>query len=161
MRSSSSSWRSRRVPVALLSLVVVIALVAGGCSAAATPTPTGAAAAPAVSGAWVRPAAKGGQSAAYMAITGAGQADALTGVSATFAASADVHETTSMSGMMGMSHVDKIDVPAGQTVKLEPGGYHVMLMNLNAELKAGETVELTLTFRNAGKVTIKAEVKNG
>ena len=60
-----------------------------------------------------------------------------------------------------MSAVEKIDIPAGQTVKLEPGGYHVMIMNLSADLKAGDTVELTLTFQRAGKVTIKAEVKNG
>ena len=96
-----------------------------------------------------------------MTITGSSQADALTGASVTFAASAEVHQTTSMSGMMGMSPVDKIDVPAGQAVKLQPGGYHVMIMNLTADLKAGDTVEITLTFRNAGKVTVKAEVKNG
>ena len=160
MRSSSSS-SPRRGRLLALALLALAALVGAGCSAAATPAPTAAGAVPTISGAWVRPAAKGGQTAAYMTIAGAGQMDALTAVAVTFAASAEVHQTTSMSGMMGMSAVEKIDIPAGQAVKLEPGGYHVMIMNLSADLKAGDTVELTLTFQRAGKVTIKAEVKNG
>ncbi|MEI2638341.1 MAG: copper chaperone PCu(A)C [Microthrixaceae bacterium] len=49
-------------------------------------------------------------------------------------------------GMMTMKKVDEIKVPAGETVTLEPGGLHVMLMELAAPLEVGDTIEVTLTF---------------
>lgn len=61
--------------------------------------------------------------------------------------------------MMAMQPVAKIDIPAGGTVALEPGGYHLMLMELKEEPKVGSTVELTLTFEGAGDVVVKAEVR--
>ena len=66
-----------------------------------------------------------------------------------------------MSGgtMMGMFPVSRIEVPAGGSVELKPGGYHLMLLNLVADLKAGDTIELTLQFEKAGKITVKAEVR--
>jgi len=63
-------------------------------------------------------------------------------------------------GMMTMKKVDEIKVPAGETVTLEPGGLHVMLMELAAPLEVGNTIEVTLTFENAGDVVVKAEVRD-
>jgi hypothetical protein len=55
------------------------------------------------------------------------------------------------SGVMKMFAVDGIDLPANRTVKLAPGGYHVMLMDLKRTLKAGERVPMRLTLELAGK----------
>lgn len=63
-------------------------------------------------------------------------------------------------GMMTMQEVDEIPVPAGETVSLEPGGYHVMLLELVAPLEAGDTIEVTLTFAEAGEVVVEAEVRD-
>jgi copper(I)-binding protein len=123
--------------------------------------------------------------AAYMEITNAGAADdALLSASVadTVAATVELHETraagmgeegsdteTSMGGtgdgegstttpMMEMVPVDRIEVPAGETVSLEPGGYHVMLLELVAPLEAGDEIELTLTFEVAGELVVTAVV---
>lgn len=66
-----------------------------------------------------------------------------------------------MSGMTGMQPVDRIEIPAGGTVRLEPGGYHLMLMDLTEMPAVGSTVELTLTFETAGDVVVQAEVRAG
>lgn len=64
-------------------------------------------------------------------------------------------------GAMTMQEVDAIDLPAGTTVSLEPGGYHVMLLDLVAPLTIGQEIEVTLTFAEAGEVRVTAEVRAG
>jgi copper(I)-binding protein len=75
----------------------------------------------------------------------------------------DMDSSTTMAGgdssMMKMQQVEKIEIPADSTVKLEPGGLHVMLFDLAKDLVAGDTVDVTLTFSGAGEQTITAEVK--
>jgi copper(I)-binding protein len=72
----------------------------------------------------------------------------------------DTTETTMAgSDSMTMRPVDAIELPAGEAVALEPGGYHIMLLDLVEPLKAGETVEVTLTFEEAGERTVTAEVR--
>lgn len=74
-----------------------------------------------------------------------------------------VHETSESddgSGEMVMQEVDGIDLPAGETVSLAPGGYHVMLMELAEPLEVGTTIEITLEFEVAGSVTVTAEVRD-
>ena len=154
---------SRRVTL-LLSALLVLAL--GACSASSSPSsasssPSGGGSLT-VTDAWARTSmSMGTAGAAYLTITnGTGQDDALIGVSTPAAASPEIHETTAAgSGMMGMHPVDRIAIPAGQTVKLEPGGYHIMLIGLTGELKAGATIELTLKFEKAGEVKVTAEVR--
>ncbi|HMR94496.1 MAG TPA: copper chaperone PCu(A)C, partial [Microthrixaceae bacterium] len=74
--------------------------------------------------------------------------------------SGDAHgsSTTAMGGggMMTMAEVEKIPVAAGTTVALEPGGYHIMLMELAKPLVVGEKVKVTLTFEKAGDVVVEA-----
>jgi hypothetical protein len=154
MRSSRpSSASSRARPVIALLGIVAIAGALGACSTAATPAPT-AAASVTVSGAWVRVAATtGAPTAAYLVIANAG-AQAATMV--------EIHETkTDMSGMTGMSPIDRLPIPAGGTATLQPGGFHLMLTGLKAPLAAGATVELDLVFEHAGKVVVQAEVRAG
>jgi copper(I)-binding protein len=67
-------------------------------------------------------------------------------------------ETSMTSPMMEMVPVERIDVPAGGTTSLEPGGYHVMLLDLAAPLENGEELELTLTFETAGDIAVTAVV---
>lgn len=64
------------------------------------------------------------------------------------------------SGAMTMREVTMIEIEADQTVKLEPGGYHIMLMGLAKPLEEGEKVALTLNFDMSGEMTIDAEVRS-
>lgn len=63
-------------------------------------------------------------------------------------------------GMMRMTPVDEIPVPAGGAAVLEPGGYHIMLLDLAAPLEVGSTIEVTLTFAGAGEVQVAADVRD-
>ena len=63
-------------------------------------------------------------------------------------------------GAMTMQPVDSIELPAGEEVALEPGGYHIMLLDLVAPLEVGDTFDIVLTFENAGEVTVTAEVRD-
>ena len=59
---------------------------------------------------------------------------------------AEVHEMKMEDGVMRMRRMAALELPAGRTVELTPGGYHVMLMDLKQQVKAGDTVPLTLVF---------------
>jgi periplasmic copper chaperone A len=61
--------------------------------------------------------------------------------------------------MMGMREVESIEIPAGATVELVPGGLHIMLLELVEDLAPGDTFELTLDFEQAGAVTTMVEVR--
>jgi copper(I)-binding protein len=73
-----------------------------------------------------------------------------------------MEEDSSMdASMMGMREVDSIELPAGQEVKLEPGGYHVMLLDLKQPIEMGDTIEVTLDFQNAGEINVEAGADEG
>lgn len=93
---------------------------------------------------WVRgTVAQQKASGAFMHITSA-QGGKLLSVSTPVAGVAEIHEMTMQGDMMRMRAVPALELPAGKTVELKPGGYHVMLMDLKATLKAGDSVPLTL-----------------
>jgi copper(I)-binding protein len=99
--------------------------------------------------------------AAYMDIT-ASETDRLIGASvdSSIAAMVELHETTmNDEGAMMMQPVTSIDLPAGQTVKLEPGGLHIMLMQLTEPLETGQVYTLTLQFAETGDQEIEVEVR--
>ena len=75
------------------------------------------------------------------------------------AASVELHSMTMDGDVMKMRQVDAIDLPAGQTVELKPGGYHLMLIGLKAPLKAGDKFPLTLKFEKAGEVIVTVKVE--
>jgi copper(I)-binding protein len=117
-----------------------------------------------VEDAWARPSmGMERAAAAYLVLVNeTGQADALVSADSPAAATVELHETTAgASGMMAMHPVDRIDLPADGRVALEPGGLHVMLIDLVAELAVGDTIELTLTFEHAAPVTVSATVREG
>lgn len=96
----------------------------------------------------------------FMTITNTGAADdVLLSAAADFADMTQIHEMKMEGDVMQMRALpDGLPIPAGQTVTLAPGGYHVMFMNLNAPLVAGEDVTVTLTFRDAGRVDLTLPV---
>jgi periplasmic copper chaperone A len=152
-----------RAVAIVTSLALALAVV--GCSPAGSSggSPTAVAGGPlVVRDAWVRAAPAGGTSAAYMSMTnGRLAADSLVGVSAPdITDSASPHQTsTDASGMTGMTHTESLAIPAGGTVVLEPGGFHIMLMDLKHDLKAGDRVRLILAFEQAGVLNVDAEVR--
>jgi copper(I)-binding protein len=87
----------------------------------------------------------------------------LVEVRSSIAGVAEVHEMAMEGDVMKMRAVPSLALPAGKTVALKPGGYHVMLMDLKAPIKAGDSVPLTLVFEAADKqrqtVEIKAEAR--
>ncbi|MGM9487139.1 copper chaperone PCu(A)C [Ideonella sp. YS5] len=103
-----------------------------------------------VADAWARGTVPQQQaSGAFMRITSA-EGGKLVGVSSPVAATVEVHEMKMDGGVMKMGAVPSLDLPAGQAVELKPGGYHVMLMGLKQQLKAGDKVPLTLTIEGKG-----------
>lgn len=71
----------------------------------------------------------------------------------------EVHEMMMEGNVMKMRALDGLDLPAGKTVELKPGSYHVMLMGLKSQVKAGDAVPLTLVFEGKDKKRETVEVK--
>lgn len=95
----------------------------------------------------------------YLTIRNTGTADdVLMGITTTVADRPMLHETVVMDGIASMPHVMSVPVPAGGTIALEPGGFHAMLMELTQTLEKGATFPVTLTFQNAGAVTVDVEI---
>ena len=116
-----------------------------------------------VKDAWVRGTVEQQKaSGAFMQITSAGGGKLLS-VSSPVAGVVEVHEMAMEGTTMRMRPVASLELPAGRTVELKPGGYHVMLMDLKQQLKTGETVPLTLVVEGKdGKretLEVKAPVK--
>ena len=102
----------------------------------------------AVSDAWVRGTVTGQQgTGAFMRLTSVADVT-LVGVASPVAKVVEIHEMKHDGGMMKMSAVPRLPLPAGTAVELTPGGYHVMLMGLAQPLKAGDSVPITLTFED-------------
>jgi periplasmic copper chaperone A len=97
----------------------------------------------------------------YLTIENKGSApDRLTGVSAEIAGKVEVHEMAMNNGVMTMRPLDKgLVIDPGKTVKLAPGGSHLMLFDLKNPLKQGDKVPVTLEFEKAGKVKLSLDVQ--
>jgi copper(I)-binding protein len=112
-----------------------------------------------VKDAWVRTSVQGQKSTgAFMKITAKDGAK-LVAVSSPVAGVTEVHEMKMEGDIMKMRAVPALDLPAGKTVELKPGGYHVMMMDLKTALKKDSTVPLTLVFKDARGVESKVELK--
>ena len=98
--------------------------------------------------------------AGYMTITNTGtEPDRLIGGSLPQAGKFEVHEMRMENNVMTMRPIDGgLEIKPGQTVKLAPGGYHVMFMQLKEPLKEGEVLKGELVFEKAGKVPIEYKV---
>ena len=108
--------------------------------------------------AWIRGTVAGQKaSGAFMSLTSRSPARLIAAASPV-AGVVEIHNMKMEGNVMKMFAVDGIDLPANRTVKLAPGGYHVMLMDLKQTLRAGDRVPLKLTFELAGKKRETMEV---
>lgn len=157
----------------------LLALALAGCGPApepaAGPAPEAAeapaaAAGPAVAAAegiavhapWIRqPPPSARVAAGYMRIDNPGRdADRLLEVETGAAGRVEIHEMEEVDGVMRMRELEGgLDVPAAGQVELEPGGYHLMLVEPREGLEAGEEVDATLVFERAGRLEVTFEVR--
>ncbi len=109
---------------------------------------------------WTRAAAAGANGAAYMNLRNAGpEPDQLLAAATPAARTVELHTHIRDGEVMRMRPVRDIALPAGQTVRLRPGGLHVMLIGLAEPLRAGTEMPLTLRFARAGEVTVQLEIQ--
>jgi len=138
----------------LLLLIVVLALTAAAC---------GGDGGVEIDDPWARSSARmQNAGAVYMTINAGGDGDTLIGVSvdSSVAMMAELHETSmNDEGTMAMQQVPNMPIPADGELSLEPGSFHIMLMQLAEPLETGAEFPVTLTFENAGEVTVDVEVR--
>ena len=115
-----------------------------------------------ISQAWSRATPGGAKvGGGYLTIENKGTAsDRLIGGASDAAGKVEVHEMTMNNGVMTMRPVEKgLTIDPGKTVKLAPGGDHLMLMDLKAPLSKGDKLSITLEFEKAGKVKVSLDVQ--
>lgn len=156
--------------IRITTVIAAAALIAAGCSDDGDGV--------SVEGAWARTSPMSAEAgAAYFEIS-SGEADVLVGASvdSSIAGEVQIHETTmvamdddstdegAMEGtgdVMQMREVGRIELPAGDTVELKPGGFHIMLLELSEPLEIGDTFDLTLDFETAPDQIVTVEVRDG
>ena len=147
-----------------LFLLTAAVLALAACGSAANPTATTMGALT-ISNAWVRAAEAASSSgmntgASYMTISSSGGADRLLSMRTDVAETVELHSSMNNGGVMSMNPVeDGIAIPVGGSIEMKPGGFHVMLIGLKKDLRVGDTVDLQLTFEQAGEVAVKASVR--
>jgi iron complex outermembrane receptor protein len=111
---------------------------------------------------WSRPTAAGlPMAVAYFTLENRGATeDALVAASTPVATRVEFHQTTLADGVARMRPLTQVTIGAGKTVKVEPGGIHLMLVQLKQPLDAGTQVPMTLVFREAGKVDVMLSIEH-
>lgn len=115
-----------------------------------------------VSSPWVRATAPNAPAAGgFLVIENKGDApDRLTSISTPAAGEVQIHEMSMNQDVMRMRELtDGLEIPAGATVKLKPGGYHLMLIKPAAPLVAGQKVRMRLSFERAGRAEVDFAVR--
>lgn len=95
----------------------------------------------------------------YLKLHNQGGADRLLSASAAVSERVELHSMKMEGDVMRMRQVQAVDLPAGGTVELRPGGLHIMFVNLKAPLKAGDAFPMTLRFEHAGEVAVDVKVE--
>jgi len=148
-------------PFALLSAWMLT--FAACCAFAQTPAPGGRSASSAeliVTDAWVRVTPGSDVAAAYLTLRNPGRKPVtVTGVESSAASMAMIHETTVKSGMSRMRPHEEVVVEAGQTVKLQPDGLHIMLHGLSKPLSPGDSVPLLIRLKDGSSLRVSARVR--
>jgi len=114
-----------------------------------------------VKDAWARSTVAGQKSTAvYLTIGNGGGYDRINGVSSQ-AGDASLHSSSTEGGVARMRPIDALEIGSNATVELEPGGTHVMIMNVSKPLAEGGTLPLDLTFERSGKTRVDAAIRSG
>lgn len=115
-----------------------------------------------VTNAWARPSTKGHNSSVYMIIKNDDleNQEELIAVECDKAERTELHNNVNVNGIFEMVPIDNLVIPAGRTVYFQPGGLHVMLMNLKEDLREGESFNIILSFKKLGKVSTLVKVGN-
>lgn len=133
------------------------------CGAPSVERPAAAPDAPpiAISAAWAAPTPPGVDvGAGYITITNTQDApDALIAIESSRAGRAEIHEMAMDGDVMRMRAVARLEIPAGGEVSLAPGGQHLMFYDLATPFSVGETIDLRLTFENAGAIEASLPVR--
>ncbi len=110
---------------------------------------------------WVKPPLGGrDMTAGYLSVTNTGDApDRLIGASAAGVSAIELHTHIKDGEIMRMRKVEGFDVPAGETLTLEPGGPHLMLFGVSDAWSVGDMMPVTLTFETAGDVPVDLAVE--
>jgi copper(I)-binding protein len=135
----------------LVSVLAIVFLLSG-CAAPATEGIE-------VRDAWARPAAQGGNSAVYFVIRSS-EPDEMTGFSSDIAEATEMHESIMNGEVMEMHHLESVVLDAGEQVAFEPGGLHIMLINLKQDLEVGDEIALTLHFKNHQDMQLRVPVRD-
>jgi len=106
-------------------------------------------------------ATNSGTGAVYLTITNTGDTpDLLESATTEAARLVQVHSMTMSDGVMKMEEqAGGLDIPAGETVTFEPGGWHLMLIDLQHDLSPGSVLDIALVFEHAGEVTLAVPVQ--
>jgi periplasmic copper chaperone A len=149
------TWQ--RIFASCCSAAALMAAAACGEKAAESAvTPSGLS----VRGAWARAADSGAMTAVYFTLANDGAtSDTLTGVSSADANVTEMHISTQRNGMMHMSPVTALPIPAMDSVSFRPLGAHVMLTGVVRPLTEGDSVTATLTFVSGTTLTVRAGVR--
>jgi copper(I)-binding protein len=104
---------------------------------------------------------QGGTGAIFMRLVNKDQeADRLVSVQTEAAQVAEIHETRIEGDVMRMQLLPEgLEIPAGGEVMLKPGGYHIMLIDLNHDIKEGDTVAVALEFAKSGTIRVQVPVR--
>ena len=118
---------------------------------------------PAVTGhdAWVREPTGGRNMTGALAVgdNPGATPKAIVAASSDISDKVELHEMKNENGMMKMSPVKKMDVPAKGKLELKPGSFHVMLFDVEKKISDGEKISLTFTFDDGSKVTTQAQAR--
>lgn len=113
-----------------------------------------------VQDAWVRQVPGSDVAAVYLTLRNPGTRPvSVVGVESSVASHAMIHETKTEGGQSRMRPHEELLIPPGQTVKLEPGGLHIMLHGVTQPVAVGQSVPLTLLLAGGGKVPVAARMR--
>ncbi len=148
----------------LLSATFVMLLIVSACGGdKPAPGPVGGVA---VEDAWIRPAEVSPDTnaltstALYAEFRNSGvEAEYIIGGSTPIARAVEMHTTEIEEGVARMRQTDAIEIPAGESVTLQPGGTHIMLIELTRDLREGEEVPVTLHFRSGEERALQVPVR--
>ncbi|MEP3436195.1 MAG: copper chaperone PCu(A)C [Hoeflea sp.] len=132
-------------------IAIVVALWAGA-------SPTLAEESVRLSDAWARASVLASRPvASYLTIESAVE-DRLLGVTTPVAGHVMIHVVEKDGDVSRMKHIETLELPTGERITLAPGGMHLMLMGLQDKLSEGTTFPMTLSFENAGEITVEVSV---